>query len=75
MGWSFRKKWQMKIWQREQMPRKRRGYGGEEDRNCDGDCIENDLERMGKEGTQKELETADSESSKRKVRGTIILNP
>ena len=47
MGWSFRKKWQMKIWQREQMPRKWRGYGGEEDRNCDGGCIETLVKRVG----------------------------
>ena len=34
------KKWEMKNWQREQMPRKWRGNGGqEEDRNCDGYCI------------------------------------
>ena len=26
-------------WHREQMTRKWRGNGGEEDRNCDGDCI------------------------------------
>ena len=37
----------MKNWQREQIPRKWRGNGGEEDRNCDGDCIESDLERVG----------------------------
>ena len=48
MGWSCRKKWQMKNWQREQMPRKYRGNAGEEDRNCE-DCIESDLERVGEE--------------------------
>ena len=42
-------KWHMKNWQREQMPRKWRGNGGEEDRNYDGDCIESDLERVGEE--------------------------
>ena len=31
------------------MPRMWRGNGGEEDRNCDGDCIESDLERVGEE--------------------------
>ena len=43
---------------RDEMPRKWRGNGGEEDRNFDGDCIEIDLERVG-EGCkkQKELET------------------
>ena len=25
------------------------GEGGEEDRNCDGDCIKRDVERMGEE--------------------------
>ena len=44
MGWSCRKNWQMKN---KQMPRKWRGNGGEEDRNCDGDCIESDIERVG----------------------------
>ena len=29
-------KWEMKNWQREEMPREWRGNGGEEDRNCDG---------------------------------------
>ena len=33
VGW---KEWEMKNWQREQMLRKWRGNGGEEDRNCDG---------------------------------------
>ena len=42
-------KWQMKKWQREQMPRKWRGNGCEEDRNCDWDCIESDPERLGEE--------------------------
>ena len=28
-------KWEMKHWQREQIPRKWREKGGEEDRNCD----------------------------------------
>ena len=40
---------QMKNWLREQMPRKWRGNGSEEDKNCDGDCIESDLERVGDE--------------------------
>ena len=31
------------------MPRKWRGNGGEEHRNCDGDCIGSDLERVGEE--------------------------
>ena len=31
------------------MPRKWRGNGGEEDRNCDGDCIKSDIERVGEE--------------------------
>ena len=34
---------------REQMPRKWRGDGAEEDRNCILDCIKGDPERMGKE--------------------------
>ena len=29
-------KFEMKNWQKEKMPRKWRGYGGDEDRNCDG---------------------------------------
>ena len=37
----------MKNWQREQMSRKWKGNGGEEDQNCDGDCIKNDLGRVG----------------------------
>ena len=40
------KEWEMKNWQREQMPRKWRGKGSEEDRHCDGDYIKSDLERM-----------------------------
>ena len=48
MGWSYvEKKWHMKNWQREQMPRKWRGNRGEEDRNCDEGCIKHDLERVG----------------------------
>ena len=43
-------KWEMKNWQREQMPREWRGNGDEEDRNCDGDYIKNDLERVGENG-------------------------
>ena len=39
----------MKHWQRQQMPRKWRGNGGEEDRSCDGDYIKSNLERVGKE--------------------------
>ena len=34
------------------MPRKWRGNGGEEDRNCDGHCIKSDLERVGEERKQ-----------------------
>ena len=30
------KEWEMTNWQREQMPRKWREKGGEEDRKCDG---------------------------------------
>ena len=44
----------------------------EEDRNCDGDCIKTDLERVGEEwenDRQEELENADRERSMRKVRG------
>ena len=65
-------KWQMKNWQREQIPRKWRGNGGEEDQHCNGDCIKIDLERVGEEwgnDRYKELETADRERSQRKVRG------
>ena len=44
-----------------------------EDRNCDGGCINSQVkERVGEEwenARQKELETADRECSKRKVRG------
>ena len=36
MGQSCGKKLEMKNWQREQIPRKWRGNGGEKDRNCDG---------------------------------------
>ena len=39
----------MKNWQIEQMPKEWRGNGGKEDRNCEGDCIESDIERMGEE--------------------------
>ena len=42
-------KWEMKNWQRQHVPRKWRGHGGEEDRNCDGVCIKRDLERVGEE--------------------------
>ena len=31
------------------MPRKWKGNAGEEDRNCDGDCIKSDPERVGEE--------------------------
>ena len=51
-----------------------RGNGDEEDRNCDGDCITSHLERVGGKwetiDTCKELEIADRERSKRKVRET-----
>ena len=49
MGWSCRIKWQMLHCQREQMPRKWRGNGDEEDRNCDGDCIKSHIERVERE--------------------------
>ena len=42
-------RWQMKNWQRDQMSRKWMGIGSEEDQNCDGDCIESDIERVGEE--------------------------
>ena len=42
-------KLEIKNWLRKQVPRKWRGNGGEEDRNCDGDCINSDLERVGEE--------------------------
>ena len=41
-------KWDMKIWQREQMPRKWRGNRGEEDPNCVGVCIKRDLKKSGR---------------------------
>ena len=31
------------------MPRKWKGRGGEEDRNCDEVCIKGDLERVGED--------------------------
>ena len=43
------KKWEMKNWQREQMPRKWRGNGGDKDQNCDGGCLKRELERVGEE--------------------------
>ena len=45
--------WEMKNWQREQMPRKWKGNEGEEDQNGDVDCINSDLERVGDEWRQK----------------------
>ena len=46
MGWSCGKNGRQKLnWQREQMPRKWKGNGDEEDR----DCIKSDLERVGEE--------------------------
>ena len=42
-------KWEMIHWQREQTPVKWRGNGGEEHRNCDGDCIKSNIERGGTE--------------------------
>ena len=54
------------------MSKRWRGNGAEEDRNCDGGCIESDLERVGEEcknDREKELETTGRERSKRKVRG------
>ena len=35
MGWSCEKHLEMTNWQREQVPRKWKGNGGEEKRNCD----------------------------------------
>ena len=42
-------KWEMINWQSEQMPGKWRGNGGEEHRNCNGDCIESNIARVEKE--------------------------
>ena len=65
------KEWEMKNWQREQMPRKWRGKGGEEHRNCDGMTALRDTwkewEKNGEKMQQKELETADRERNDRKV--------
>ena len=52
MGWSCGKKWEMKNWQREQVPRKWRENGGEEDQNRDGNCVKSDLERVEEEWTK-----------------------
>ena len=48
---------QFKNWQREQM-RKRwsQGFRDEEDGNCDGDCIESNLERVGEECKKGQIE-------------------
>ena len=43
----------IKNWQREQMPRKWRENGGEEDQNCNGDWIKSDRERVGEERGKK----------------------
>ena len=40
MGLSGGKNWEMKNWQRGQVPRKWRENGGDEERNCD--CIKSD---------------------------------
>ena len=42
-------KWEMMYWQRKQIPGKWRGNGGEDHRNCEGDCIKTNLERVGKQ--------------------------
>ena len=55
------------------MPRKWRGNGGGEDRNCNGVLIKRDL--VGEEwenDRQKKLETADGEGCKRSERKTNI---
>ena len=39
----------MKNWQREQLSRKWRGNGDEEDQNCERNRIRRDLERLGDE--------------------------
>ena len=46
MGWSCRNNG------RDQTPRKLMGNGGEEDRNCDGDCNNSDIERVREEWKQ-----------------------
>ena len=65
----------MKNWQRDQIPRKWREKGGEEDRECDGreDCVKRDLERVGREwGTTAKYGsrrlTVDRERSDKNVR-------
>ena len=50
------------------MPRKWKGNGGEANRNCDGD-LEKSGRKMENNDRLKDLETADRERSKRKVRG------
>ena len=52
MGWSGGNKLEMKNWQRQQMSGKWKGNGGDEGRNCDGDCIQRDLERLKDEWKQ-----------------------
>ena len=42
-------KQKMTNWQREQVPRKWKENGGDEERNCDGDSLKSDLERVGEE--------------------------
>ena len=63
------KEWDMKNWQRKQMPRKWRGKEARKTEIAVGDCIERDLDRMGDElrKEQQELETADRERSEGKV--------
>ena len=49
------------------MPRKRRGNGGEDDRNCDKYCIKSDLERVGEEwGNDRSKEIGDGIQSTEK---------
>ena len=47
----------MKNWQRDQMSRKWSGKGAEEERNCDGDSIKGDLDRMGEEWRKRAIES------------------
>ena len=57
MGRSCGKKVDMKNWQREQMPRKWRGNGGEKEQIYDGDCIKSDhLARVREEWEKAQIE-------------------
>ena len=52
VGWNGPDLWkerEMKNWQREQMPRKWREKGGEEDRKCDGRTALREIGRVGEE--------------------------